>query len=79
MNLLNSAQGIGAAKLRKKKCVYEDLTQIKVPGPHLTQKHSQGRKDGKSLTRDQLASGPPISSNPQKLRQSFSTLIKLQA
>lgn len=60
MNLLNSAQGIGAAKLRKKKCVYEDLTQIKVPGPHLTQKHSQGRKDGKSLTRDQPQDHPSL-------------------
>lgn len=70
MNCLNCSQGTGVAKLRKK-CVYKDLTQIKVPRSHLTQKHSQSRKDGKSLIRDQLTSGPPISSNPQRLTQSF--------
>lgn len=56
----------------EKKCVYEDLTQIKVPGFHIIQKHSQGRKDGKSLMRDQLTSGPPISYNPHKLAWCFS-------
>lgn len=55
----------------EKKCVYEDLTQIQVPGRHVIQKHSQGRKDGKSLISDLLTSGPPISYNPQKLRRSF--------
>lgn len=55
----------------ERKCVYEDLTQIKMPGSHVIHQHSQGSKDGKPLIRDQLTSGPPISHNPQKLTQAF--------
>lgn len=55
----------------ERKCVYEDLTQIKMPGSRVIHQHSQGSKDGKPLIRDQLSSGPPISHNPQKLTQAF--------
>lgn len=55
----------------ERKCVYEDLTQIKMPGSRVIHQHSQGSKDGKPLIRDQLTSGPPISHNPQKLAQAF--------
>lgn len=55
----------------ERKCVYEDLTQIKMPGSRVIHQHSQGSKDGKPLIRDQLTSGPPISHNPQKLTQAF--------
>lgn len=55
----------------ERKCVYEDLTQIKMPGSRVIHQHSQGSKDGKPLIREQLTSGPPISHNPQKLTQAF--------
>lgn len=55
----------------ERKCVYEDLTQIKMPGSRVIHQHTQGSKDEKPLIRDQLTSGPPISHNPQKLTQAF--------
>lgn len=55
----------------ERKCVYEDLTQIKMPGSRVIHQHSQDSKDGKPLIREQLTSGPPISQNPQKLTQAF--------
>lgn len=35
----------------ERKCVYEDLTQIKMPGSRVIHQHSQGSNDGKPLIR----------------------------